>query len=98
MSDEKFIERNMYHNKGDKNPKKPLIANIVIGVIFLVMGFYFYNKITTSEQTGEEIYLPRLLWLCYDYLGGAIGVLGVFVFIGGGVIYKGYTSYRNKES
>jgi hypothetical protein len=96
MSDERFVERSMYGDPGDKKPLKPLIWSIVIALLILGYGVWQYLELLKFEEVGGTIKLNRIVGLIYEF-GGAISVLIASIILAIIMFFSGYSSYKNKQ-
>lgn len=80
---------NMYTGKSSRNPNKPLIWSLVIGIGLIVFGVVLYFDLAAWENSNEEKHLHSLIWALYD-MGGKLTVAAVFNIIGIGAIVSGY--------
>lgn len=79
---------NMYTGKSSKNPNKPLIGGLLLGIGFIAFAVYLYIDLAAWETSTEEKRMNAILWALYD-LGGKWLVSGVFSLLGLFMIWNG---------
>lgn len=79
---------NMYTGKSSRNPNKPMIISLIIGVFLIALGIYLYYDLAAWETSTEEKRLHRIIWAVYD-IGGKIGVAGFLSVLGAIVMVSG---------
>lgn len=97
MPDKKFIERSMYHNTKDKNPKRPFVWMTALAIVFWYYGAFWYFAILRAEKTGKIINIDSMTGFFYTVLGSLNGVLIGYFILGASCVLLGYQSYKNKK-
>ncbi|WP_291871095.1 hypothetical protein [Maribacter sp.] len=85
---------NIYTGKSSRNPNKPLIWALILGIVLIVFGVTIYFDLAAWENSNEEKHLHSLIWAIYD-MGGKLAVGAVFSTIGLSVIGVGYKKSKD---
>lgn len=72
---------NMYTGKSSRNPNKPFMWGLIIGIALIAFGVVLYFDLATWENSNEEKHLHSLIWAVYD-IGGKLAVTAAFSLIG----------------
>lgn len=77
-------------------PKRQAIGNtifsILIAVGFFWFSYYLYTQFIAYEN-GATIYMQKLLWTTYDYVG-KWPIIVFFVFFGFAFLFVAYHHYK----
>jgi uncharacterized membrane protein YfcA len=82
---------NMYTGKSSRNPYRPLLSGLLIGLLLIAFGVYMYIDLAAWEESNQQKRLNRMIWWLYD-VGGKISVAAFFCGIGSMMLLFGIKS------